>query len=34
MENEIRSPIQGEVKEVFIREGDKMTVNDKMMIVE
>lgn len=34
MENEIRSPIDGTVKEVFIHELDKMTVNDKMMIVE
>ncbi|MDR0394064.1 MAG: biotin/lipoyl-binding protein [Tannerella sp.] len=34
MENEIRSPIDGEVKEIFINEGDKMIVNDKMMIVE
>ncbi|MDR1097944.1 MAG: biotin/lipoyl-binding protein [Tannerella sp.] len=34
MENEIRSPINGEVKEVFIKEGDKMTVNDKMLVVE
>lgn len=34
MENEIRSPIDGEVKEVYIGEGDKMAVNDKMMVVE
>lgn len=34
MENEIRSPIDGTVKEVFIHEMDKMTVNDKMMVVE
>lgn len=34
MENEIRSPIDGIVKEVYIHEGDKMTVNDKMMIIE
>lgn len=34
MENEIRSPIDGEVKEVYIEEGDKMAVNDKMMVVE
>ncbi len=34
MENEIRSPIDGVVKEVYINEADKMAVNDKMMIVE
>jgi biotin carboxyl carrier protein len=34
MENEIRSPINGIVKEVYIAEGDKMAVDDKMMIVE
>lgn len=34
MENEIRSPIDGEVKEVFINDGDKVAVNDKMLIVE
>jgi biotin carboxyl carrier protein len=34
MENEILSPIDGEIKEVFIKEGDKMTVNEKMIIVE
>lgn len=34
MENEIRSPIDGTVKEVFIQAADKMAVNDKMMVVE
>lgn len=34
MENEIRSPIDGVVKEVYIHEMDKMAVNDKMMVVE
>jgi biotin carboxyl carrier protein len=34
MENEIRSPIDGVVKEVFIEANDKVAVNDKMMIVE
>mgnify|MGYP000876948065 CR=1 FL=1 len=34
MENEIRSPIDGVVKEVFITDGDKVSVNDKMMVVE
>ncbi len=34
MENEIRSPIDGTVKEVFINETDKMAVGDKIMIVE
>ena len=34
MENEIRSPIDGEVREIYIKDGDKMTVNDKMMVVE
>jgi biotin carboxyl carrier protein len=34
MENEIRSPIDGTVKEVFIAAGDKLSVNDRMMIVE
>ena len=34
MENEIRSPIDGVVKEVFIAATDKMAVGDKMLIVE
>jgi biotin carboxyl carrier protein len=34
MENEIRSPIDGIVKEVYIKENDKMTVGDKMLVVE
>jgi len=34
MENEIRSPIDGTVKEVYIGENDKMTVGDKMLVVE
>lgn len=34
MENEIRSPIDGIVKEVYINEEDKVAVGDKMMVVE
>jgi biotin carboxyl carrier protein len=34
MENEIRSPIAGTVKEMYVNEGDKVAVGDKMMIVE
>jgi biotin carboxyl carrier protein len=34
MENEIRSPVNGKVKEVFIEEGHKMAANDKMMVIE
>jgi len=34
MENEIRSPIDGIVKEVYIKDNDKMTVGDKMFVVE
>ena len=34
MENEIRSPIDGKVKEVYIKDGDKMSVGDKMFVVE
>lgn len=34
MENEIRSPIDGTVKEVYIKDGDKVSVNDKMLVVE
>ena len=34
MENEIRSPIDGTVKEVYIRDNDKMSVGDKMLVVE
>lgn len=34
MENEIRSTTDGVVKEIFISTGDKLLVNDKMMIIE
>ena len=34
MENEISSPIDGEVKEIYINDNDKIAVGDKMMIVE
>ena len=34
MENEIRSPIDGVVKEVYINDGDKVSVGDKMLVVE
>jgi len=34
MENEIRSPIDGTVKEIYIKDGDKMAVGDKMLVVE
>lgn len=34
MENEIHAPIDGTVKEVYINDGDKVAVNDKMMVVE
>lgn len=34
MENEIRTPIDGVVKEVYIVDTDKVAVNDKMMVVE
>lgn len=34
MENEIRSPIDGEVKEIFINDNDKVAVGDKMIVVE
>ena len=34
MENEIRSPINGTVKEVYIEADDKMAVGDKMLVVE
>lgn len=34
MENEIRSPIDGIVKEVYITNTDKVAVGDKMLIVE
>lgn len=34
MENEIKSPIDGIVKEVYIKEEDKVAVNDKMMVIE
>ena len=33
-ENEIRSPIDGVVKEVYINDGDKVSVGDKMLVVE
>ncbi|MCD7936096.1 MAG: acetyl-CoA carboxylase biotin carboxyl carrier protein subunit [Tannerellaceae bacterium] len=34
MENEIKSPINGIVKEVYIRDEDKVAVNEKMMVIE
>jgi biotin carboxyl carrier protein len=34
MENEIRTPIDGTVKNVFIQPNDKVAVNDKLMVVE
>ena len=34
MENEIRTPIDGVVKEVYINETDKVSVGDKMLVVE
>jgi biotin carboxyl carrier protein len=34
MENEIRSPVDGVVKEVYVRENEKVAVNDKMFVVE
>jgi biotin carboxyl carrier protein len=34
MENEIRSPIDGTVKEVYVKINDKMSVGDKMLVVE
>jgi len=34
MENEIRSPIDGVVKEVYVKSNDKMMVGDKMLVVE
>jgi biotin carboxyl carrier protein len=34
MENEIRSPIDGAVKSVYIQPNDKVAVNDRMMVVE
>jgi biotin carboxyl carrier protein len=34
MENEIRSPIDGTVKEVYIKDNDKMAVGEKMLVVE
>jgi biotin carboxyl carrier protein len=34
MENEIRSPVDGAVKNVYIQPNDKVAVNDKMMVVE
>lgn len=34
MENEIRSPMDGVVKELYIHEDDKVSVNSKMMVVE
>jgi len=34
MENEIKSPIDGTVKEVYINPNDKVAVGDKMMVIE
>jgi len=34
MENEIRSPIDGTVKEIYINDNDKVSVGDKMLVVE
>jgi biotin carboxyl carrier protein len=34
MENEIRSPVDGEVKNVYINESDKVTVGHKMLVIE
>jgi biotin carboxyl carrier protein len=34
MENEIRSPIEGEVKEVYVGETDKVAAGDRMLVVE
>ncbi|MCD8193817.1 MAG: DUF2118 domain-containing protein [Tannerellaceae bacterium] len=34
MENEIKSPVDGVVKEVYIHEEDKVAVNDKMIVIE
>jgi len=34
MENEIRSPIDGTVKDVYVKATDKMAVGDKMLVVE
>ncbi len=34
MENEIKSPVAGAVKEVYIQEQGKVSVNDKMMVIE
>ena len=34
MENEIRTPIDGVVKEVYVNETDKVSVGDKMLVVE
>jgi biotin carboxyl carrier protein len=34
MENEIRSPIDGEVKDIYINESNKVSAGDKMMVVE
>ena len=32
--NEIRTPIDGVVKEVYVNETDKVSVGDKMLVVE
>ena len=34
MENEISTPIDGVVKEVYVNETDKVSVGDKMLVVE
>ncbi|WP_455627896.1 biotin/lipoyl-containing protein [Parabacteroides chinchillae] len=34
MENEIRSPIDGVVRDVYVTESNKVLVNDKMLVVE
>ncbi|WP_262497706.1 biotin/lipoyl-containing protein [Parabacteroides chinchillae] len=34
MENEIRSPIDGIVRDVYVTESNKVLVNDKMLVVE
>jgi biotin carboxyl carrier protein len=34
MENEIRSPVDGEVKNIYIEESDKVSVGHKMLVIE
>jgi biotin carboxyl carrier protein len=34
MENEIHSPITGTVREVYVHDADKVTVGDKLLVVE